>query len=84
VLFGTDYGAVDADPGDEYALMQRAGMTVDEIVAAMTSVPAEFLGETDRGRIAPGFMADLAVVDAPLGNVRMTLVGGEIVYWERP
>jgi imidazolonepropionase-like amidohydrolase len=84
VLFGTDYGAVDADPGDEYALMQRAGMTVDEIVAAMTSVPAEFFGETDRGRIAPGFMADLAVVDAPLGNVRMTLVGGEIVYWERP
>lgn len=83
VIFGTDYGAVDADPSDEYALMQRAGMTIDEILASMTTVPAEFFGETDRGRLAPGFLADLAVVDAPLGNVRMTLVGGEIVYRER-
>ncbi len=84
VIFGTDYGAVDADPSDEYALMQRAGMTTGEILASMTSVPAEFFGDTDRGRIAPGYVADLAVVDpTDLAKVRMTIRNGEIVYRER-
>jgi len=80
VLFGTDYGAVDADPSDEYDLMQRAGMSIDEIVASMTSVPAEFFGETDRGRLAPGYYADLAVVDATdLTRALMTMRDGEII-----
>jgi len=80
VIFGTDYGAVGADPGDEYELMMRAGMTTDEIVASMTSAPADFFAQTDRGRIAPGYDADLAVLDEPLGNVRMTLRKGRVIY----
>jgi imidazolonepropionase-like amidohydrolase len=81
VLFGTDYGAVDADPSDEYALMQRAGVTTGEILASMTTAPAEFFGETDRGRIAPGYVADLAVVDpTDLAKVRMTIRNGEAIY----
>jgi imidazolonepropionase-like amidohydrolase len=84
VLFGTDYGAVDADPSDEYALMQRAGMTREDIVASMTRAPAEFFGETDRGRIAPGYVADLTVVPPThLTKARMTIKAGEIVYRER-
>lgn len=84
VLFGTDYGAVDADPSDEYALMQRAGMTRDDIVASMTQAPADFFGETDRGRIAPGYIADLTAVDpTDLARVRLTIKGGEFVYRER-
>jgi imidazolonepropionase-like amidohydrolase len=84
VLFGTDYGAVDADPRDEYALMQRAGMTVDEIVASMTRVPADFFGESDRGRIAAGYWADLAAVDpADPATARITIKAGEVVYRER-
>lgn len=83
VIFGTDFGAVDPDPSDEYALMQRAGMTTDEILAAMTSAPAEFFGDVDQGRLAPGYQADLAVFDEPLGNVRMTIRSGEIIYRER-
>lgn len=79
VIFGTDYGAVGADPGEEYALMQHAGMTVDEILASMTSVPADFFGEPDRGRVAPGHVADLVVLDAPLGNARMTIRNGEMI-----
>jgi imidazolonepropionase-like amidohydrolase len=80
VIFGTDYGAVGADPSDEYELMRRAGMTTDEIVASMTSEPADFFGENDRGRLAPGCDADLVVLDEPLGSVRMTLRSGHVIY----
>jgi imidazolonepropionase-like amidohydrolase len=83
VLFGTDYGAIDADPSDEYALMRDAGMDDDAILASMTSEPADFFGEPDRGRIAPNCVADLAVADAPLGPVRVTIRGGEPIYTNR-
>jgi predicted amidohydrolase YtcJ len=50
----------------------------------MTRAPAEFFGETDRGRIAPGYVADLAVVPPThLTKARMTIKAGEIVYRER-
>lgn len=78
VLFGTDYGVVDADPLPEYALMGEAGMDEAAILASMTSAPAAFFGDTDRGRIAEGLVADLAVVDAPLGPARLTIHNGEI------
>jgi imidazolonepropionase-like amidohydrolase len=84
VLFGTDYGAVGADPSVEYALMREAGMSDDDILASMTSAPAEFFGDTDRGRIAEGCIADLVIADAPLGPVRMTLRAGEIIYSASP
>jgi imidazolonepropionase-like amidohydrolase len=80
VLFGTDYGAIGADPGEEYALMRYAGMDDDAILASMTSEPCDFFGESDRGRIAPDCIADLAVIDAPLGPARMTIRAGEIIY----
>jgi imidazolonepropionase-like amidohydrolase len=83
VLFGTDYGAIDADPSEEYALMRDAGMDDEAILASMTTTPADFFGEPDRGRIATDCVADLAVVDAPLGPVRMTIKSGEIVWRER-
>lgn len=79
VLFGTDYGAVDADPNPEYTLMRAAGMSDDAILTSMTSAPADFFGEPS-GRIAEGLVADLAVVDAALGDVRMTIRAGEIVF----
>jgi imidazolonepropionase-like amidohydrolase len=80
VLFGTDYGAIDADPSDEYTLMHDAGMDDDAILASMTMTPADFFGEPDRGRIVPDCVADLAVVDAPLGPARMTIKSGDIIY----
>jgi imidazolonepropionase-like amidohydrolase len=64
VLFGSDLGAVDYDPGEEYALMAEAGMTSRQILAALTTAPAQRFGEgARRGRIAPGFAADLAVFE---------------------
>jgi N-acetylglucosamine-6-phosphate deacetylase len=41
-------------------------------------VPAQLLGLTDRGRIAPGYRADLAVLDAELQPLR-TIAAGETV-----
>jgi imidazolonepropionase-like amidohydrolase len=78
VLFGTDLGAVDADPSEEYALMAAAGMSFREILASLTTSPAERFGGA--GRIAAGCPADLVVFDGDPANVRYTLRDGEVVF----
>jgi imidazolonepropionase-like amidohydrolase len=83
VLFGTDYGAIGADPAEEFVLMRAAGMDEDAILASMTSVPAAFFGDTQRGRVAEGFVADLAVVERRLGPARLTIAAGRSVYTNR-
>jgi len=88
VLFGTDLGAVDPDPSAEYHLMNAAGLGFAQILASLTSTPAEFFGDGDRlGRIAPGYEADLAVLRGDpavdigaLSNVRLTLRDGHTIY----
>lgn len=88
VLFGTDLGAVDYDPSDEYALMAEAGMGFRDILAALTVAPAKRFGEAERlGRIAPGFQADLVVLEGDPANdpraltdVAYTLRDGSVVY----
>jgi imidazolonepropionase-like amidohydrolase len=85
VLFGTDLGAVEYDPGDEYALMAEAGMDFRQILAALTTAPAQRFGEAKRlGRVAVGLQADLTVLKqdsvASLGDVRYTLRDGKIIY----
>ncbi len=90
VLFGTDAGAIDCDPGEEYALMAEAGMSFRQILASLTTAPAERFGEAHRlGRIAPGMLADLVVLDEDpsrnvraLASVRYTLRAGKIIYAE--
>jgi len=88
VLFGTDLGAVDPDPSEEYALMSQAGMTFSQILASLTTVPAEKLGAaSELGRVAKGFKADLVLLqDDPakdlraLTAVQYTLRDGKIIY----
>jgi imidazolonepropionase-like amidohydrolase len=88
VLFGTDVGALDYDPVEEYVLMAEAGMSFRQILASLTTAPAERFGESKQtGRIAPGFRADLVVLkDDPSKNVRAltavqyTLRAGKIIY----
>lgn len=92
VLFGTDLGAADYDPTEEYVLMSQAGMSFRQILAALTTVPAERFGEsTRRGRIAPGLDADLVVLsEDPSKNIRAltsvqyTLRAGTILYRQEP
>jgi imidazolonepropionase-like amidohydrolase len=59
VLFGTDVGYMTAyDPTEEYALMAKAGMTFPQILASLTTAPAERFGASkELGRIAPGLAA---------------------------
>jgi imidazolonepropionase-like amidohydrolase len=88
VLFGTDVGAVNYDPSEEYALMAEAGMSFRQILASLTTAPAERFGESQRlGRIAPGFTADLVVLgEDPSKNVRAfaavryTIRDGKLIY----
>ena len=47
-------------------------LTLEEAVRKMTSMPAEWLGQRDRGRIAVGMLADVAVFDPDVIEDRAT------------
>jgi imidazolonepropionase-like amidohydrolase len=91
VLFGTDLGAVDYDPTEEYLLMSDTGMSFRQILASMTTAPAERFGESKNlGRVAAGFDADLVVLSGdPAKNIRAlasivyTIRSGKIIYRAR-
>ena len=64
-------------------------MTLDEAIFAFTAAPAiAAFVEDHRGRLVPGFVADVTVFDRPLTPDRglldtraaLTIVGGEIVF----
>ncbi len=88
VLFGTDLGAVEYDPSEEYALMAQAGMSFPQILASLTTAPARRFGDTEKvGRVARGLEADLAVFRkdpavniSALASVKYTLRAGKIIY----
>lgn len=89
VLFGTDVGYMTAyDPTEEYALMAKAGMTLPQILASLTTAPAERFGASRQlGRIAAGLTADLTVLRRDpsrdvraLADVAYTIRGGRIIY----
>lgn len=91
VLFGNDLGAVEYDPTEEYELMTRAGMTFQNILAALTTAPSERFQESIRlGKIATGYIADLTIVEGDpsthiqaLAHVRYTIRDGRIQYRSR-
>ena len=57
----------------ELQLLVAAGLTPAEALRAATSTPARRFGLTDRGRIIPGALADLLLVDGdPLRNIEDT------------
>jgi N-acetylglucosamine-6-phosphate deacetylase len=75
----------------DVAVGNVAGLGVDLAVAvdAATRVPADLIGRTDLGRIAPGALADLVWLDAAdppeTGlRARATWVGGELVFERKP
>jgi imidazolonepropionase-like amidohydrolase len=88
VLFGNDLGAVAYDPTEEYSLMAEAGMSFRQILASLTTAPAERFGVfTQLGRIATGFAADLTILRGDpskdirsLAAVQYTLRDGKIIY----
>ena len=88
MLFGNDLGAVEYDPTEEYTLMSDAGMSFRQILASLTSAPADRFGaSTQLGRIAPGFIADLAILRGnpsqdirAFATVQYSLRDGRIIY----
>lgn len=89
ILFGTDVGYMhDYDPTDEYVFMSQAGMSPMEILASLTTAPAErWKEEGRRGRVAPQQDADLVVLAADpaddvrnFARVRCAFRAGKLIY----
>lgn len=89
ILFGTDVGYIQQfDTSEEFLWMSRAGMSFEQILASLTTSPADRFGYSDHsGRIAKGMDADLAVlrVDpkqdlSAFSRVRYTIRRGIIIY----
>ena len=92
VLFGTDVGYIQQfDTSEEFTWMSRAGMSFQEILASLTTNPAQRFGyATHSGRIAKGLDADLVVLSADpaqktsaFSKVRCAIRGGEVIYAEK-
>lgn len=90
ILFGTDVGYLTnyADLTREFPLLKRAGLTFPQILASLTTAPAERLGFTKTmGRLANGMDADLVVLDGDpaqdimaMSRVVTTIRKGRIIY----
>jgi imidazolonepropionase-like amidohydrolase len=92
ILFGTDVGYIEQfDTAEEFKWMSRAGMSFQQILAALTTNPAQRFGyAARRGRIAPGMDGDLVVLRADpaqdataFSKVRYTIMGGKVIYAEK-
>ena len=72
VLFGTDVGYIDQfDTSDEFKWMSRAGMSFRDILASLTTNPAQRFGyAAHSGRIAKGLDAELVVLERRPGSGR--------------
>ena len=61
------------DPEEIDALLVQAGLTPYEALRTGTVNVAVFYKEEDRGRVAPGFVADMVLLNAnPLENISNT------------
>jgi imidazolonepropionase-like amidohydrolase len=89
ILFGTDVGFItDYDPTDEYQLMSQAGMSFSQILASLTTAPADRFDRSKRaGRIAPGMDADIVILNGDPAldvnafvKVKYTVRSGKIIF----
>jgi len=89
ILFGTDVGYIEQfDTSEEFAWMARAGMNFEQILASLTTNPAQRFGYSNhRGRIAKEMDADLVVLSSDpahdataFSKVRRTIRGGKLIY----
>ena len=87
VLFGTDIGFITIyDTSVEYELMHRA-LSEKQILASLTTNPAQYFKAAKKGRVEKGFDADLAVLDGDpmtdvgnLAKVTYTIRAGQVIY----
>jgi len=87
VLFGTDVGFTTYyDTTLEYELMRRA-LSERQVLASLTTNPAQYFKAARKGRVEKGFDADVVVLDgdpladvANLGKVAYTIRAGKVIY----
>jgi imidazolonepropionase-like amidohydrolase len=87
VLFGTDVGFITIyDTSVEYELMHRA-LSEKQILASLTTSPAQYFKAAKNGRVEKGFDADFAVLDGDpmtdvsnLAKVAYTIRAGQVIY----
>jgi imidazolonepropionase-like amidohydrolase len=87
VLFGTDIGFIKIyDTTLEYELMHRA-LSERQVLASLTTNPAQYFKAAKKGRVERGFDGDLVVLDGdPMADVRnlakvsYTIRAGQIIY----
>jgi imidazolonepropionase-like amidohydrolase len=87
VLFGTDVGFTRIyDTTLEYELMHRA-LSERQVLASLTTNPAQYFKAAKKGRVERGFDGDLVVLDGdPMADVRnlakvaYTIRAGQIIY----
>jgi imidazolonepropionase-like amidohydrolase len=90
IAFGTDAAVIPhGQNAKEFSALVARGMSPIDAVRAATVNAADLLGVSDRGRIAPGLLADLVAVPGnPLDNIRVledvrfVMKGGQI--YKRP
>jgi N-acetylglucosamine-6-phosphate deacetylase len=75
---GTIAGSVLSMDGAFRALLNKVGLSLVDAARACSTTPAEELRLGDLGRIAPGAIADLAVLDRETLSVRYTVINGHI------
>lgn len=88
ILFGTDVGYTDAfDTAEEYRLMSQAGLPWTDILASLTTAPAQRFNQPRKGTIEAGKDADLVLLSADpaadpaaFAKVRYTIRAGRVIY----
>jgi imidazolonepropionase-like amidohydrolase len=92
LVFGTDTGYLtDYDVAEEFRQLTAAGLTWTDILEMLTENPASlFREQNSRGRIAPGMVADLTLLEADpatdpsaFSRVRYTIRSGRVIYAPR-
>jgi imidazolonepropionase-like amidohydrolase len=87
VLFGTDVGFIKLyDTTREYELMHRA-LTERQVLASLTTNPAQYFKAAKKGWVEKGFDADVVVLDGDptadvtnLAKVAYTIRAGQVIY----
>lgn len=88
ILFGTDVGYTNAfDTTEEYRLMSGAGLTFNQILGSLTTVPSRRFGFARKGKVAAGMDGDLTILSTDpatdttgFAKVAYTIRAGQVIY----